>query len=585
MQFPPTSSSLHRAYGRILVVSEVPSLQEHLAKLATNPAAPETPVMAALLPNGGAILPDGRNEIESLDYAVANTGEQGALFVEMAVKEGQPFAAVIVDWRVFMGRDCSRVVRRMWVAQQDLHIAVHSVFDPESRGQIVQRLGVSHRLLILKQELASVEIARMAQTMAVKWRTERDLSLANAKLGISPPAQTIGGVQGELPSAKVDDRKVHRLETLGKLTDGVAHDFNNFLTVIQGHLSVALADNTDSNKLLVCLDEILKESKKASEATRQLLAFNHRSHLQPCATSVEEALREDIALLRRVLGEEITIEVDHEEDLPPVFADPAALSQVVVSLAARARDSMPGGGKLSINTRRIHIANEMAAGLLHLEARQGDFVVIAFADSGETLTSDELADIFEPFSGSRLMMARELVRQQGGWISCASVPNVGSEFALHLPIANIGEVVQPVPKHVEPEEESKPSLEVSTILVVDDEEAVRQVMEFVLINQGHTVITAKDANEAWTLWCKHSRSINLAIIDIKLPGGVSGFDLERAITEEDCTVPVVFTCGCHPAPLGHNKALKAGVNYLPKPFGMAELLGIVNKAMLQPAKF
>ena len=588
----------------MLVVSDAPLMTDQLARLMGNPGLPETPVVGALLPNGGAVSPDGRTEIEPVEFTIAPNGDQGATMIEAAVKMVQPFAAVIVDWRVFLGRDCSPALKRMWAAQSDLHVVVHAIFDPETRGRTAQKLGVSHRLVLLKHEMSAFEIARMAQTMAVKWKGERQLSLVQAQLNMvqTRPGRVEASTEAPKPQTaftasstpKGDSRQMNRLEIMGRLTEGVAHGFNNFLTVIQGLLTVGLNDKANPEMLAACIEEVLKEVKKASESTGQLLEFNHREPSDPQAVDLAKALEEEISVLRRVLGEQVTIEVDHEEDLPPVLADPASLAQVMANLSVRARDAMPQGGKLSIHTRRIHVPNEMAAGLLHSEAKPGDFVAVAVADGGDTLSAEEIARVFDPgaqdtsasSASMSLVWVQELIRQQGGWTSVTSVPEVGTEFTFHLPVAKIGAVVQPLPKRVEPTKvEDKPSSETSTILVVDDEDAVRQVMEFVLANQGHTVITAKDANEAWTLWSKHSRSINLAIVDIKLPGGISGFDLERAISEEDCTVPVIFTCGCHPSPADQKKPLKVGVNYLPKPFGMAELISIVNKAVLQPAKF
>ena len=124
----------------------------------------------------------------------------------------------------------------------------------------------------------------------------------------------------------------------------------------------------------------------------------------------------------------------------------------------------------------------------------------------------------------------------------------------------------------------------STILIVDDEDSVRQVMEYVLTSQGHRVLTAADANEAWAIWREKASVIRLALIDVKLPGGVSGFDLEKAIAQDDPTLPVIFTCGYSPTGQSNAKELKAGENFLPKPFGMVELLNIVGQALLKPAR-
>ena len=565
---------------RALIISDAPGLQDEIA---------------VLLQGAGAAADE-----PLLECGFNASGEKGAAMVEAAVKEMRPFAVVVIDWRVFHGRDCTPVVKRMWNAQQDLHVVVHAVFDFDSRACITSRLGACHRMVVLKQELIPAETARMAQSLAVKWKQERELGLLQAQLHIAPapvakpepppPALEPAKPAPAAPDKSAAPRQIHRMETVGRLTDGVTHEFNNFLTVIQGHLSVAVADKADKEKLTVCVEEVLKEARRASELTRQLLAFSHRDYGAPHPMHLEQIVDEEVNLLRRTLGEQIVIEVDHETDLPPAMADPASFGQSLMSLAVRARDAMPKGGKFSIHTRRMHLPNEMAAGLVHPEAKPGDFVVVALADSGKALSAAELARVFDPpgagtTSGLGLVVVQELVRHQGGWISVTSVPEVGTEFSIHLPTAEIGAKVHTAPKLAPVEDDGPAGKESSTILIVDDEDSVRQVMEFVLVNQGHNVVTAKDANEGWAMWCRHSRTINLAIIDIKLPGGVSGFDLERAISDEDCTVPVVFPCGYCPATLEQKRELKTGVNYLPKPFGMAELLAIVNKAMLKPMKF
>ncbi len=573
---------------RVLVISDAPSIQQDLTYLANDALGPDRA-------GGGA-----------LDLTFATTGEQGVAMVEAAVREGRPFAAVMTDWRVFNGRDCTLAVQRLWQLQNDIHVVLHAVFDHESRTHIGARLGVSHRLLVLKHELAPFEIARLAKSLEVKWQEERELAMLRTQVRDAarplpapaapvalPPAPALAPAPQQR-ALEESLRQVHRLETMGRLTDGIAHEFNNSLTVMQGHLSVALAGTDNNGKLVACVEEVMKEAKRAAEMTRQLLSFSHREYLEPRPIRLDLAVEEEVSLLRRTLGEQITIEVDHETDLPPVMADPATLGQILVNLAVRARDAMPKGGKLAIHTRRMHVPNQMAAGLLHPEAKAGDYVVMALVDGGKGMSAEELGRVFDIAlatrekggSGMGLVLVQELVRHQGGWISASSVPEVGTEFSVHLPAAPLDAVVQPLLQALPPPVETRSSNpESSTILIVDDEDSVRQVMEFVLISQGHTVVAAKDANEGWSMWCKHSRTINLAIVDIKLPGGISGFDLERAIGEADCTVPVVFTCGYCPTSAETKKELKVGVNYLPKPFGMAELLSIVNQAIRQPVKF
>jgi CheY-like chemotaxis protein len=345
-------------------------------------------------------------------------------------------------------------------------------------------------------------------------------------------------------------------------------------------------------RLKSSLEAILEEAQKAADMTRHLLAFNHREYMKPKPIKLNKAIDRETDLLRRTLGEQITIEVEHEPALPLAMADPACLSQVILNLAVHARDSMPNGGRLTLGTRRLHIPNPMAAGLVHVDAKPGDYVVVSITDTGRGMKAEEVSRLFEPpeapppaggNSGLGLVLVHGLVRHLGGWINVMSVPEVGTEFAVHLPAAS-SDKEEAAPQADKGLLDDVSQMGPSTILIVDDEDSVRQVMEYVLTSQGHKVLTAKDANEGWALWRSYSHIIKLAILDIMLPGGSSGFDLGQAINDVDRTVPVVFTCGYCPTTLKQNKELEMGVNFLPKPFGMVELLNIVGQALLQPVR-
>lgn len=244
-----------------------------------------------------------------------------------------------------------------------------------------------------------------------------------------------------------------------------------------------------------------------------------------------------------------------------------------------------------IQTRPLFIADAATASQMHAEANAGEYVVMTISDTGKGMTAAELAGLFDAAKLSSdqeggadiaLILVQGLVRLQGGWVEGRSVQEVGTEFSIYLPVAT---GTAPTPGTSEKKLlNHNVGNESSTILIVDDEDSVRQVMEYVLTSQGHKVLTAADANEAWAIWREKAAVIKLALIDVKLPGGVSGFDLEKALAAEDPTLPVIFTCGYSPTSLSNAKELKAGENFLPKPFGMVELLNIVGQALLQPAR-
>ncbi len=385
-----------------------------------------------------------------------------------------------------------------------------------------------------------------------------------------------------------------RLETVGRFADAMAHFFNNYLTVIQGHLEVAhhTQDGAGSSVLpTATLKELILATQRAAGVTSQFVSFNRREYLQPTPLHLGQIIDGQASMLQKALGEQIVIQINHNPDLPCVMADQAALEQIIFNLLIHARESMPMGGRLMIQTRQLLIPDAATACQMHAEAKPGDHIVMTISDTGKGLTAAELTGLFDASKLSSeqeggadiaLILVQGLVRMQGGWIDARSVLEVGTEFSIYLPVAT---GTAPMPATPEKKLLSHNSEdESSTILIVDDEDSVRQVMEYVLTSQGHKVLTAADANEAWAIWREKSAVIKLALIDVKLPGGVSGFDLEKALAAEDPTLPVIFTCGYSPTSLNNAKELKAGENFLPKPFGMVELLNIVGHALLQPAR-
>lgn len=584
----------------VLVLSDKASVLADLRKPQLWQPTRHDPLFGA---SAGSLQTDGptAHELPPIDVALAQDGDQAVTLVESAARRHAAFAVVVIDVGILPANLCTHTVQRMWHAQRDLHIIIHNLPSAEVQSALAASLGGASRVLILQHDLTPGEIACLAGSQAGSWSRARDTGKREASLNqqIMENSKRLEDVSERLRReqerrAQLEDRvcKFQRLETVGRLADGMAHDFNNFLTVIQGHLSVALSEPNTTSRLRSSLEAILEEAQKAADMTRHLLAFNHREYMKPKPIKLAKAVDRETDLLRRTLGEQVTIEVEHEPGLPLAMADPACLSQIILNLAVHARDSMPSGGRLTIHTRRLHIPNTMAAGLLHPDAKPGDYVLISMADTGRGMKADEVARLFEPpdapppaggNSGLGLVLIHGLIKHLGGWINVMSVPEVGTEFAVHLPAAS-SETAEPAPVVDKTLLDDVSQMSPSTILIVDDEDSVRQVMEYVLTSQGHKVLTAKDANEGWALWRSYSHIIKLAILDIMLPGGSSGFDLAQAINEVDRTVPVVFTCGYCPSTLKQHKELEQGVNFLPKPFGMVELLNVVSQALLQPVR-
>jgi len=584
--------------SRILIVTEEQTLKEDLRI---------SHALQSMTPNGSSSALLGTAQAGSKAKSAlpppevvctANDKEALAL-VEAAAQEHKPFTMVIIDGRLFYGKDYRQVINRLWQMQRDLHVVLHAVSQLESFEQIPIDLGASPQLLVFKFRLVPFEITQIIRTLSIRHGADHQSSHRNLNLNAQLLEVTtrFEDVSNRLRleqdhRRQLEDQlcKNQRLETVGRFADAMAHFFNNYLTVIQGHLEVAQASQ-DGGLLANTLKELILATQRASGVTSQFVSFTRREYLQPMPLYLGQIIDGQASMLQKAIGEQIVIQISHQSDLPCVMADQASLEQIIFNLLIHARETMSGGGRVMIQTRELAIPDAETAGQMHPEAKAGNYVVMTISDTGKGMTPAELAGLFDASrlasdqeSGAdiALILVLGLVRMQSGWIDVRSVLEVGTEFSIYLPVAT-----GTVPTPAMPEKKllsHNTEDESSTILIVDDEDSVRQVMEYVLTSQGHKVLTAADANEAWAIWREKASVIKLALIDVKLPGGVSGFDLEKALSAEDPTLPVIFTCGYSPTTLSNAKELKAGENFLPKPFGMVELLNIVGQALLKPAR-
>jgi len=452
-------------------------------------------------------------------------------------------------------------------------------------------------LVILKKPFDPIEVIQIANALTCKWAFERESALR--QLGMQTKLwdnakrmeDTFARLRQEHDDRlrlEEDIRKMQKMDALGGLAAGIAHDFNNVLTVIQGHLSMNLMNGDQPPGIADSMGEVLLAARRAADLTKQLLNFTSRDYKAPRPTVLANEIDTELDLLKRTLGSHITLDVKIENDLPEVMADAGSLGQIIVNLAVNARDAMPKGGHLSIGTRQINIASTEEARKVHPDARPGDFVVLSFSDNGSGIPGEVLQQVFDPFyttkepgkgTGMGLAMVRGLTRHMGGWVTLSSVVGVGTVFDIYLPVVGHG-IEQDTPAIFNMDFDGLlHDVSPCTLLIVDDDTSVCHVMNYVLQNQGHTVLVAKDAHEAWQIWRANRHSINLVITDINLPGDASGFDLGRAILGDDATLPIIFTSGYCPDILGQTTSLQLGINYLPKPFDVLDLLNAVGQAL------
>lgn len=338
-------------------------------------------------------------------------------------------------------------------------------------------------------------------------------------------------------------RESQKLEALGQLAGGVAHDFNNLLMAIMGHASFVREALPPESPVQDDVQQIERAAQRAAELTRQLLAFSRRQVLQPVPLDLNQAVTDTMRMLRRVLGERITVAFGLDPSLGITRADVAQVEQVIVNLVVNARDAMPNGGTLTVDTANVDLPPNTPG--QHLEAMPGAYVMLAFTDTGGGMTPEVQERIFDPFfttkevgrgTGLGLSTVYGIVKQSGGSVSVYSEPGRGSTFKVYLP-----RLVDAEPEIARtPAEKASPGTE--TILLVEDDDTVRALARRTLQARGYTVLAARDGAEALRLADEHPGSLDLLLTDVVLPS-VTGPELAEQLRRRRPDIRILFMSG------------------------------------------
>ena len=366
-------------------------------------------------------------------------------------------------------------------------------------------------------------------------------------------------------------RNAQQLEAIGRLAGGVAHDFNNILSIIMGHGELLLAMGADE-KAKTGLQQIRLASMRAASLTQQLLAFSRKQVLQPKVLDLNEAVTETQKMLSRVIGEDIELIAKLDPRLKSVKVDPGQVEQVLMNLAVNARDAMPHGGKLTMTTSNVEIRAEQERSL---DLPPGPYVMLKVSDTGEGIEAATLPHIFEPFfttkavgkgTGLGLATVYGILKQSGGSVQVESVAGNGTTFCIYLPAAKEG----CVSKELERPGENHVAGGTETILIAEDEPDLRELTRIFLEGYGYKVLSAANAEKAIQLADKYPDTIHLLLTDVIMPG-ISGRQLAENILRKRPQTRIVYMTGYTDDMVVQHKVLEPGVQLLQKPFKKAEL--------------
>jgi PAS domain S-box-containing protein len=458
-------------------------------------------------------------------------------------------------------------------------------YSNEAAELLSKTLGFTTPLDILPPDASAIAMRALASS---EKHLSRKVTLAGHTISWSffpvTASQVIhcyGADITEIQSLEAQFRHAQKLESVGQLAAGVAHDFNNILTVIQGYSDHLLSRHESETTLAGPLKQISNASRRAAALTRQLLMFSRKQLLQKTTLDLNTVVKNLSGMLPRLLGEDITVEMNYAQRLPLMDADTGMIEQVIMNLAVNSRDAMPKGGKLALTTSVIEIDEDYVVN--HPDSRVGKCICLAVADQGSGMSPETMERIFEPFfstkevgkgTGLGLATVYGIVKQHHGWIDVKSQLDVGTTFLIYLPAS--AKSVEAPPESTNTSAMIKGRHE--TVLLVEDEPSLRQWVKEILLGCDYNVLEANNGVEALKVWDEQKGKIDLLLTDMVMPEGMTGGDLARHLRERQPDLCVVYTSGYSAEILGNQADLPDGP-FLSKPYPAPQLTRVVRDCL------
>jgi signal transduction histidine kinase len=456
------------------------------------------------------------------------------------------------------------------------------IFDAAIHGATIKRVQLASggptlisasRTLSVPPLIVAVSLSE--HELLAEWRRERLVAfgvILVLSLGFAGTLVVLGRQVAARTVAEEALGQVQHLEAIGRLTGGIAHDFNNMLTAILGYTNLMLSDIDDQHPLREDLEEVHKAGESAAKLIRQLLAFSRRQVLQPQIIDLNSAVTHIESMLQRVIGEHITFVVRLAPTVDPINADPTQVEQIVMNLALNARDAMPAGGTLTIETGAADLDAAYAA--QHPGTQAGRHVMLAVSDTGVGMDASTMAHMFEPFfttkkrgegTGLGLATVYGIVKQSGGSIWIYSEPGKGSTFKVYFPVAHASAI--------EPTAAAEPmsTRGTETILLTEDQDEVRAVARTILTRSGYTVLEAANPYDALRIARNHRLPIDLLFTDIVMPG-MNGRELAQQVQAIRRGIKVLYSSGYTDDTIVRTGVLERDIAFIQKPYAPDALL-------------